>query len=781
MLNSTLFTAVVITSNAGSRTAIISRESYSNEDAPDGGNNLQGIFVSSALSSFFGFKDSSLPQPGTRVLCVANTGSTCFILGTIPQENLKLDSLPQRATLGQKNALDDQANRMGHVENTSVINENRRCADVVDGEYVIGNEFNVLLGLYQQMAQLKASELAQVQCFLLDDMVRIVSHNFQHYTALGEYNIWHDGKRLMAEFGATHKTGEIYGQPAVNSDSTKPTFTEEGTHTTDDKSDFYKIQEDERIKAIERFKIFLGSVGDFVHLFVVRPDPEETRKNDLKPPNKPDTGLCDVHLGTDGGIHVRSVKEVFIEKTQWIRVPQRIAYPEEKEGDDARTLEYEQKEKFEFKNDHKFKGNPFLYSLQIRDYVAYVNEKLNYQNFKTHEKDFYVNDDIGKENKLNEFGPIDKETKLELQDYQLRTAGIYLMPNGGIAIRDAWSSAIVLEGGNIYLQPAKDLISQPLRHNIIKAGGFMSIASKWDIDFSTTKGGFRVKSKNAHYFYSKDGGVVFQTDGTSDTPGTPDPETMAIEKIGGIVFKSKLGIYNFAEKVIMNHSKDKILFESMKHIDLRSKQDITFYPDKRIWFLTDEDLLIYSPKSLHLIAGNQVNVAGTSGTNLGQKDDNLGIMYDTDSIFIDILKGVIPTEEFKGGLDQLKEAKKELLKLTTFSTLEKVEKLKFKFLKSNQYGQLSDQEDAIPMTMAQQEDLSTSLYSLQDWEEEEVNESLPYPGKDKFEQFYFKGEKPKNLETNPLGKDSSNKADAEPETGNITLASLKQYKVQKSK
>jgi hypothetical protein len=241
----TLFTAVVITSNSGSNTILVAPEGYASSDTPHAGNMMQGILISSSMAAFFGFKDSILPQPGTRVLCVPNTVTTCYIIGSIPQNNLKVESLPSRATLGQKNTLDDQSNRMGHVENTQAVNDNRRCTDVVDGEYVIGNEFGVLLGLYQQMAHLKASELAQIQCFLLDDMVRIISHNFQHYTSIGEYNIWHDGKRLMAEFGATHKTGELYGQPCVNSDSTPPTFSKEGSHTTDDKSDFYKITEDE--------------------------------------------------------------------------------------------------------------------------------------------------------------------------------------------------------------------------------------------------------------------------------------------------------------------------------------------------------------------------------------------------------------------------------------------------------------------------------------------------------------------------------------------------------
>jgi hypothetical protein len=336
-----VFVGLVITSSAGSNAVTVVRESYGGVKTADGGMRMQGVMVASTLSAFLGFKESTMPQPGSRVLCVEDgTGVGCFIVGIIPQQTrTKKVILPARTCLGAGNALADAANKTGHMSNTPNIYDHRRPADVVDGEHVVSNEFGVLLGLYQQMANLKASELAQVQCHLLDDLVRIISHNFQHYTALGEYNIYHDGMRLMAEFGATHKPTESYGRPAVETDEQPPMFEKEGSHTVDDESDYYSIKEDERVKAIERFKWFLGSLGDFLHVFLVRPDPKEIRKLDPDyTPTKHDTGLWDAHVGTDGAFHLRSVKEIFIEKTNWIRVPLRKASPDDPNGDDAKEL-----------------------------------------------------------------------------------------------------------------------------------------------------------------------------------------------------------------------------------------------------------------------------------------------------------------------------------------------------------------------------------------------------------------------------------------------------------
>jgi lipopolysaccharide export system protein LptA len=139
-------------------------------------------------------------------------------------------------------------------------------------------------------------------------------------------------------------------------------------------------------------------------------------------------------------------------------------------------------------------------------------------------KDFFVNDDFAKEKSLFEGNVnIDQETKLELSKYKLKTAGIYLMPNGGVTIRDAWNSAIVMEEGNIYLQPANDLVSQPLRHSITKAGGKTSITSKEDIDISSSEGSIRSKAEKMQYVYSNKAGVIIQANGQQNSKAQPDP------------------------------------------------------------------------------------------------------------------------------------------------------------------------------------------------------------------------------------------------------------------
>jgi hypothetical protein len=774
-----LFTGVVITNKAGTYVTTVVRESYM-ADSPDAGNTMQGIPISSAFATYLGFREISLPQPGDRVLCCSTSANSCFILGSIPQNNMSSKECPNRTNIGAGDPTMDTANHKGHEKRFSETPINRRPSDMVDGEWAVANEFGVMVGMFQQLAQLKASELAQIQCYLIDDLVRVIGHNFQHYSALGEYNIYHDGKAIMAEFGATHQPGECYGRPLVETECGGPIFAKDPGHVPDDSKDNYKVVTNERTKAIERFKIFLGRMGDFLHCYLCRPDPNEIRTLDpAVRPSKPDTGLADLHVGTDGGISVRSVKQVFIEKTNWIRVPLRCAAPEDVTADIAYEIDYEPKDKFEWKDDWKYKQNPFHYFLQLRDYVAYVLEKNQYRNIKKHPIDFYVNDDPGNEHNLKTINKVDNWTKLEQQKYELRTSGVYLMPNGGITIKDSWNSSIVMEGGNIYIQPAKDLVLQPLRSLIGKVGKHLQVAAKEQIDFSSTEGGFRLKTDKSQYFYSDKSGIVLEAKATIPTPGTPDPQEEAIEHIGGIVLKSEYGIYNYAKKEIVTYTEGRVVLKSLSQIFVETDNLLSLYSKSSLLLLSDKSLIADgATSSLFISSGGSVVCSGVGTTALGMKDENLGVMYDPDSIFIDIIKGVVPMDTITSKLAEVRPQLEDPLSFTLFSTPEKFTNLQFNFLKSDKYGQLSDTADLIPATMAQQDDKLTSMYGLTSWQETEVNSSLPYPGKDKFESFYLDADKPINLESNPTGISYSSKAESEPKPCELTAKSLQEYKIQ---
>lgn len=695
---------------------------------------IQGIPLASVFSTAIGFKECAPPAIGVKVVCLYAGPLQCYILGQIPDGDVGDVQWASRAALkAAGDGVFDGQNNQGYAEKGTKIHtiNNNRPTDIIEGEVVWANEFGVLFGALQQLALLKGSELSQVQAFLLDDLVRIISHNFEHFTALGEYRIYHDGKAIMAEFGATHLSRESLGIPQTQ-DKADKVFEKEGPTTKKDDEDFYGVKEDERIQAIERFKILVGRLSDFFHLFLVRPDDDTVKDLSGTKPSTPDRGLFDFHIGTDGGFHFRTLKGGSIEKTNWIRVPQRIRTPEDPEGDDAKNIEYEDKDPFEFKDDFTYKDNPFLYFLQIRNASMYLQNKYAYQNLDKHEKDFYVEKDPEKEKDLSGIDEIDPNTKTNFSNWTLRTSGVYLMDNGGIMLKDAWGSALVLEGGNIYIQPAKDEIHQPLRNYIVKAGQFVNIAAKKDIDFSSTEEGIRIKAEKCAYLFSNTQGVIIDSNAEEDT--APEPKDEAVERVGGIVFRSKKGIYNLCESHVILPTKQALCKSPMIHYEgtdqllLTTKGNFTFAVPGNINFFAAGDIRAVASKSAFF--------GGLGGTIFGHQDDDLGVKYDTDNPFVDPIKGALPDSVFdsiQSTIDAYKDNDPQK-KSPIFREESDVEEFKFRWLASNKYD-LNDNEDIIPQTIGQQEsELSGS--GLSAWAEIEVNETKPFPGKDKWDNSY---------------------------------------------
>lgn len=776
---SSFFTGVVTSSDAATFTTQI--ETFGGDlKSP-----MQGIPLAGVFATALGFKECGQYSVGTWVLCYAISYDTCYIIGIIPDADYASPEFASRACLKTADGNFDQQNSQGYNEfstKKAIYNQNRPT-DVVDGEYVVANEFGVLLGLFQQMATLKASELAQIQCFLLDDMVRIISHNYEHLTALGDFKIFHDGKAIMAEFGATGDPRESMGVPQVTGENNKPAFVTEGPPSEGgtDETDFYKIQGDDRTKAIERLKVFLGKVGDFIHIFLVRPDPDAIRTLSGELGGKYDTGMADMHVGLDGRISIRTVTGAAIEKTNWIMVPHRVRSAEDPKGDSTDDITFEDKDPFKFDDSKKVRENPTMYALQMRDCNAYLQDFYNYKNFLKYKKDFKLSENSqGDETKLKDIKKVDPHTAVNLNNYQLRRSGLYLMDNGGWMLKDAWGSAIVSEGGDIYIQPAKDLVAQPLRNYIAKAGQFVSIAARKDIDLSSTEEGFRLKTLKTQHFYSSDQGIILHSNSYDDTE--PSPDGKAYKEFGGILFKANKGIYSYGEKIFDRAEKDALykadhlMLESIdKKLNLKGKQ-IEIVATDTLNMVSKGNMYILPKGNLTCVSAGDASFAGKN-TNFGNKGVVIGMAPHPGSMPA-VLDGVVPIDAITAITDSILSANEDYQQqMSPFQDDDNFTKLKFHFLASSDYN-LNTSEDFIPQTIAQQDDAAFNFLNLTEWSEKEINSSLPFPGKDKFESYYVKCDL-KNLQKIEKDVYSKNSESLKNQGGTLKDESLKTYKVVK--
>jgi hypothetical protein len=725
-VNSDLFIGTVTSCDPATHCVVVS---------PDGESGLlhyQAHCLASTYSSALGFVESILPGVGTRVLCFGRGDSTA-VIGAFPNHEahgtLSAAALANKTVLASSEPINDSVHSFGYASHITkaAVHNNNLPTDTIQGEKVIANEFGVMMGLFKLFATLRASELSQVQCHFLDDLVRIISHNFQHYTALGELKVFHDGKGIHLEVGATHSPDESMGN------AQDPSIIQIGKETDTDYQRFYKLN-DSQANMLERMKLFVGKLGDFINLLIVKPANVSHAFNG-NVPTQPDTGLLQVKASLDGTLVIRSANGIYLEKTDWIRVPTRIRTAEDPNGDDGATLGYTEKTDYTFDEtyvtaDAAYNDTAFLYYLQLRDYLAYINEEIGYSNFKKHEKDFYVNDDIAKEADLANMTFVDPLTG---STFKKNKSWIALMKNGGVSLADAWGSSINMEGGNIYIQPAKDLIVQPNRNLIAKVGKNVSIAAQNELDLSSTSGGLRVKTNLSQYFYSDKSGIVLHANGPDLSENTyPYPDSDAIAGVAGVVFNApKSSVSAYGQQVNLQ----------AKFQLVEQAAEIISHSTSRTRILSDQQALVSAPfagvfakQELTIFSDGGCIAMGLGSTTVGLEGQVTGI--------VNFMGGQIPVNGYIKSSDQfitdIKKTEKDVNDfkpaevLQVFQSKDDFNLLQFKFLPTSLYN-LED-SDVIPQTLSQQNDTKMNGL-LQKWVETPINDSYPYPGSDKAESY----------------------------------------------
>jgi hypothetical protein len=671
---------------------------------------MDATFLTTGMSATLGFKETYIPAVGSEVFCFGAGASSCVVIQAVPSiGNLtNLDSLEQRTRVGvgtnlmlsEHTSTNDQQNRW--------FENNNRPMDSTTGDYVLSNEFGCLLGMYQLFAELRGSELAQIQCFLLDDLVRVISHNFEHFHSMGESRVSQNGNKLNMEGALTHLPVESLG--GVQSDVIEPAVLKNtGVSSLDDST--LPVEMPEEAEMTARLRYFVGKLGDFINVLLVKPGKD-----------KEDTGLFQGKLHLDGTFVLRSAKAIVLEKTNWIRVPTRTKREEATDSNQEETVDTD----FEF-DDSITDNQPFLYYLQLRDYLAYLNEAKGYRQFAVEKENFKLpSNPTGLPDKTY----IDPTTEAA---YRKKTSRIVLMPNGGVHIGDAWSSAINMEGGNIYIQPAKDLVIQPLRHTVVKTGGHFSLAAKEHVTVSSTNAGFSLKTQENQHFYSL-GGVTIENEGGLLNEGKANfgEEDPTIRAVGGIVFKAaNSGVFSYGKYGVGIYDESAYLQATQLTLHGKSLLEAT---SKEKVVVEGADVNCLASKLLNCYAKDRAWFIGQSQTVVARKGQEFGLAYLAGQPVAPV-QGLIddtPTLNFFESINNVvdKIAKRVVEDLVPApNTKEHFQDLKFLFPSTYRYN--FQEYEVIPQTVAQQEFTSIpGLHNMEDWVEKPVNETYPFPGSD---------------------------------------------------
>jgi hypothetical protein len=730
-----LFTGQVISADPASFNVQVSLNGFSNA-APAV---VQAVPVASVFADFLGLKDAAIPSVGSTVICLKLSSELVGILGVLPSEddeNSRYSTTAFPRTLDFSKLLSQYSAGYAGQESeaTKIAFYNRqRPTDILPGDWVKTNDFGILLGLFQQFAVFKASELAQIQAFVFDDLLRIVSHNFQHITSLGELRIFLDGAKPSLELGLSHRQLENLGLPEVETPPAGAApFVETGKITADGTEDLFEHVNGERAAAVQRLKLFAGALGDLLTIFLALPAKDAVYKTDGAVPAKQDTGLFHWTLSPDGGLYVRTRNEVFIEKTNYIRVPVRIRDEADPQGD-AENLEYGPRPEFkwDFNTIPVDPARPEWTFLQLRDYAAFLQESLSYHTFKKQEKDIYV---PGSREILSGEQAIDPERKVVLRQV---TSGVYLLQSGGIVFRDAWGSAIVLDGGNIYLQPAKDLVFQPLGSLVAKVGKFISFLSRKDVEISTSEGAFRQMAKQAISLFSKESGILLESAAITENDGLPD--NSPLRKLSGIVLKSAQGIFGFARKLrwrgeeyveVHSGGEARVAADNGRATVSSNTGGVSILSKTGVQLLADSSVEVRGKSSVNVGSLGGVFVAGNGTTIIGNRGQQVGLI-DEDGTIVSTGRNQTTGQNFLALNQEDPSKSRQGVIPKAFADSPDLQKIVFRYL-----GQGTGEDNYapkgsvyLPATNAQQEDelLSKGLVSW-DLSLSEVEKTFPYPG-----------------------------------------------------
>lgn len=381
--------------------------------------------------------------------------------------------------------------------------------DLLEGEFEISNNFGVAVEFLTTLIRLKASERAKIEASLMDDMVRVVSETFKHFSSFGDYQIYNDG-RLNVRFDGTSYEFESFGktdntQPLVELDDKKVSYQDEFTQT-----------------GRWRFSEYIGFLGDFIHTFVT--EPNETLASIAANAVRP--GKARMQMHSDGTILMQSVADIAIERVCRVVSPVEIRRQDDPQGNKKNEFDKLNKEYLKIWNYGKDMRNAHYTSYQLRQYARWLSCFHSFARFHQLDKDWRIPDETEFEHSWNN----------QEQDVEQANAGqdtsydVYatfrIMRDGSVLIMDGFNSAISMVRGNIQMSSARHIEIDAAGDIRLNAGQNIYMKARRNIEIAAIVGGLTLKARTWWKALCEWGTVWIKSDAidpaSGETPPTPE-------------------------------------------------------------------------------------------------------------------------------------------------------------------------------------------------------------------------------------------------------------------
>ena len=459
-------------------------------ESEQGGKIVGVVSLIDYACGILGMKSAPIIEPGTQVLLLSVSNSV-YIIATvgIPTQNKGLlfsnhngtNTIEVPSDFGESEdkiskAAKDKVNR-----NTGMFPQTSIPGDKIDlNAYGVGT---VISGM---LASLTASQLANVEVCLLDELVRITSQTYQNFNIQGETEI--SGQNGLID--------EVEKSVAYEHESKAMSYTEgEGPSSESAKNNLEKWMDGRRfMKAAHyRFLRFKGATGNFVTEFLA--DPIEALFRD-------DNGDISVkgrsffHKGMEGGfIYSTAGGDITFEIVPKVAVPTYNTRAELLPPDNQ--LDYTFYQEWDKSRD----SNKDEYVYKLFDYARWYTRTYCYASFLSNKALYKVptGEQIGTPDNTNGLWFKQETQEPEGSDFPFNRciSRFTMFRNGAIVLLDGFGSSITMNEGNITISSRMDLKLEAGRHLILDSAQDMALNANLDIGMEAQNGMITQKCNTA--------------------------------------------------------------------------------------------------------------------------------------------------------------------------------------------------------------------------------------------------------------------------------------------
>jgi len=507
------------------------------------GDTRQALLLTSSSCTPIGATEATQILPGDEVLGFFPEGfSYGFIIKALPPlandpRNQVPDSWVLRSRAG---APEDKTHQTPYEnEDNRLVNASiSRPADTLPGDWGQINELGVALFLGKLMTTMRASDLAKIEAFWGDDLLRIFGWNTQQWTAATERFAFDDEGEYSEILRGTPFMWESMGSYATGEEIFEKNEGDDGGLTRGSEKAYYEPKEKKQVMVF-RSQHLRGYLGDVSReqIVITPPEAEGVAKQDDPQDFR---GLLEIHKMLDGTYAVRSAKQIILEKSLMLPVPWQKRDPDDPKGDHAADPEPnykaanfygsggdpQEKKPYEWSDTE----NPMTRNNELWDQEEYLFGKFGLQAADAHKEDWQTAEASAikfsasdEDNVIDEalykpkmdFKPfkklpkyadvtIDKREGHAVRYYKTRSS-FHMLDDGSIVLEDGYGSQIVMSGGNIEITCQGDVFTRPGRSAITWAPRDIISRAGWCNEITASKKDVRIKGENNVHVYAGDG------------------------------------------------------------------------------------------------------------------------------------------------------------------------------------------------------------------------------------------------------------------------------------